>query len=168
MTPMALIRKAGLTLHVICSLGWLGAVLCFLVLAVLALVSPVAITLQSAYVTMDVVARFVILPLCLASLLTGVVQSLIGKWGLVRHYWVLFKLILNVLATFVLLAHMRPIGELAQAAVQGPLAQGSLYALRLQVTLDAAAALVVLVAATVLGVYKPRGVTPFGLRTSQT
>jgi hypothetical protein len=50
---------------------------------------------------------FVLVPLSLASLLTGLVQSLGTPWGLFRHYWVLFKLLINVLATIVLLMYMQ-------------------------------------------------------------
>ena len=48
--------------------------------------------------------NFVIVPLAIASLLTGVVQALATPWGLFRHYWVVIKLFLTVFATLVLLA----------------------------------------------------------------
>jgi hypothetical protein len=166
MTSFA-VRRAGLTLHVLTSLGWFGAVVAFLVLAVVGSVSPLAITVRGAYVSMDALARLVILPLCLASLVTGVVLSLISKWGLVRHYWVMFKLVLNLLSTLVLVGHMQPIAEVARAATLGPLTGDTLSAMRLQITLDAGAATIVLIAATVLAVYKPRGFTPYGWRKSQ-
>ena len=92
------VRKLGLTLHVVASVSWLGAVLGFLALTVPALWSAQAFVVRSAYVSMDVLARFAILPLCVASLITGVIQSLISPWGLLQHYWVAFKLVLNVLS----------------------------------------------------------------------
>ena len=46
------------------------------------------------------------MPLCFASLFSGLVQSLGTEWGLFRHYWVLFKLLINVLPTALLLLHM--------------------------------------------------------------
>ena len=50
---------------------------------------------RAAYPAMELAARFVIVPLAFASLLTGVIQSLGTPWGLFRHYWVLVKLLLT-------------------------------------------------------------------------
>jgi hypothetical protein len=61
---------------------------------------------------------FVIVPFALASLLTGLVQSLGTTWGLCRHYWVVFKLLLNVLATLVLLRYTQTVSYLAGLAAQ--------------------------------------------------
>ncbi len=153
------LRKLGLTAHVTCSVGWLGAVLAFLVLAVLGLTSSNARTVGAHYVAMDSIARLAILPLSLASLLTGVVQSLGTAWGLLRHYWILFKLIINGVASLLLLVHLRPIELLAHAATAGTLSES--HSLKIQVAVDAGAALVALLVATALAVYKPSGVTPF-------
>ena len=161
------VRKLGLTLHVVASMSWLGAVLGFLALTVPALWSAQAFVVRSAYVSMDVLARFAILPLCVASLITGVVQSLISPWGLLQHYWVAFKLVLNVLSTLVLVGHMRPIADLSVAALQGALGRGELSQVRTQIAIDACAAAVVLLLATVLAIYKPRGVTTYGWRKQQ-
>ncbi len=166
MTPA--LRKLGLMLHVIASISWFGAVLGFLSLSVPALWSNQPFAMRAAYVSMDVLARFAILPLCVASLLTGVFQSLISAWGLVQHYWVAFKLVLNVLSTVVLVGHMRPIAELAHAALQGTIGRGDLDQVRVQIAIDACAAAVVLVLATALAIYKPRGMTRYGWRRRQS
>ncbi len=63
--------------------------------------------MRAAYLVMELIGWFVLVPLSLASLLTGLVQALGTKWGLFRHYWVLFKLLITVLATIVLLMYMR-------------------------------------------------------------
>jgi hypothetical protein len=103
-----------------------------------------------------------------ASLLTGVFQSLVSAWGLVQHYWVAFKLALNVLSTVILVGHMRPIAELAHAALQGPIGGGDLGQVRVQIAIDACAAAIVLVLATALAIYKPRGMTGYGWRKQQS
>jgi hypothetical protein len=113
---------------------------------------------------MDVAARYVIVPLCLASLVTGVVQSLGTKWGLFRHYWVLIKLVLTMLTTALLLLHTRVIRQLAEIATRGALSPADHRGLQGQVVFDAGATLIVLVVATTLAVYKPRGMTGFGRR----
>ncbi|QYX76162.1 hypothetical protein [Streptomyces akebiae] len=165
MSPFpARLRKATLTAHVTASLGWLGAVAAFLALAVAGLVSDAPQTVRSSYVAMELVGWFVIVPLAGASLVTGVVQSLGTVWGLLRHYWVIAKLLITVVATVVLLVHMQPVGHLADAAARAALADGELEGMRIQLIADAAAALVVLLAAASLSVFKPRGVTALGRR----
>jgi hypothetical protein len=107
---------------------------------------------------------FVIVPLSLAALLTGLVQSLGTTWGLFRHYWIATKLLLTVLATIILLVHTQPIDRVAAVAAQTTLAIGDLRQLRIQLVGDACAALFVLLVTTTLSVYKPWGMTSYGLR----
>src|SRR5882757_1811341 len=97
MTPS--LRKFTLTAHVISSVGWLGAVAGFLALAIAGLSCQDAQMVRAAYLAMKLTAWFVIVPLAFASLLTGIVQSLGTEWGLFRHYWVLTKLAITLLAT---------------------------------------------------------------------
>jgi hypothetical protein len=151
------VRRFALTAHVTTSVGWLGAVATFLVLALVGLISSEEPTVRGSYVATDVITWAVIVPLALASLLTGVVQSVGTSWGLLRHWWVAVKLVLTVVATALLLLHTQPIGHLgAVAAGGGPFGSG-LDGLRAQLVVDAAAALLVLLSATALAVYKPRG-----------
>ena len=162
MTPR--IRKLALTAHVVSSVGWLGAVVAFLALAVAALTSDDAQLVRGAYLTMEVTGWAVLVPLALASLLTGLVQALGTTWGLFRHYWVLFKLLINVFATLVLLLYTQTLDSFADVAAAA--ASGDdLGTLRSpSPVLHASAALLLLLVATTLAVYKPRGLTPYGQR----
>jgi hypothetical protein len=163
MTPGA--RKLALTAHVTSSVGWLGAIAGFLALAVTGLASQDAQTVRAAYLVMEPIGWFVLVPLALASLLTGLVQSLGTKWGLFRHYWVLFKLLINVFATIVLLLYMQTLDHFAGVAAQTTLSSDDLELLRSpSPVLHAGLALLLLLVATGLAVYKPRGVTPYGQR----
>jgi hypothetical protein len=162
MTPG--VRKLALTAHVVSSVGWLGAVAAFLALAVAGVTSTHAPMVRGAYLAMECTGWFVIVPLSLASLLTGLIQSLGTEWGLLRHYWILVKLVLTVLATLVLLVHMQPIGDVAAVAAERSLSSADLARLRIQLIADAGAALLVLLGATVLSVFKPRGLTRYGRR----
>ena len=99
------VRKAALTLHVASSVGWFGAVLVYLALGVAAVTSDDPALVAAVYVTMVWAAWVVLVPLAVASLVTGVVQSLVSRWGLLRHYWVVVKLVLTTVATVVLLAY---------------------------------------------------------------
>src|SRR5918998_1431109 len=102
--------------HVASSVGWLGAVAAFLGLAVVGLTSDDAETVRGAYLVMEPAAWFVLVPLAIASLLTGVVQAVGTTWGLFRHYWVVFKLLITVVATTVLMVYMETFSFLADVA----------------------------------------------------
>jgi hypothetical protein len=161
-TPAA--RRLALTVHVTASVGCLGAVAAFLALAIAGLATDEARTAAAAYTAMEFIAWSVVLPLIVASLVSGLVQSLGTEWGVFRHYWVVLKLCINVLATVVLLLHMQPIGVMADAVGAATLAAGELRGIRIQLVANAGAALLVLLVATVLSIYKPRGLTPYGSR----
>jgi uncharacterized membrane protein len=158
------LRKCALAAHVTASVGWLGAVAAFLALALAGLYSADPQTVRGSYLAMQVTTLFVVLPLCLAALITGLIQALGTSWGLVRHYWVLAKLMITVLSTALLLLHMRPIAHLAAIAGERPLLDADLRGVRVQLAADAAFAIAALVVATALSVYKPQGMTPYGRR----
>jgi hypothetical protein len=158
------VRKLALTVHVSCSVGWFGAVGVFLVLAATGLASSDTRVEAGMYLAMQVTGWFVIVPLCLASFATGIVQSLGTPWGLLRHYWVIIKLVITVLASAFLLLHMTVVDRLARASSDGSLV--SEHGFRVQIVADAAVALVALMVTTVLATYKPRGTTRYGRRTA--
>ena len=111
---------------------------------------------------MEPAAQLILLPLAYASLVTGVVQSLGTNWGLFRHYWVLFKLLINVVATVILTTYMATFRYMAGVAADP---NADLSAVRnFSPVLHSILALFVLLVATVLAIYKPRGVTPYGWR----
>jgi hypothetical protein len=156
------LRKFALTAHVTSSVGWLGAVLVFLAHAVFGLTSPDAQTVRGVYLVMEPAAWFVLVPFAFASLLTGIVQALGTTWGLLRHYWVLFKLLMAVFVTIVLLIYMETFSFMAGVAAD-PSADLALVR-NPSPMIHAALALVVLLVAVVLAVYKPRGMTRYGWR----
>ena len=120
--------------------------------------------MRAAYLAMDLTYWYVIVPLGLASLLSGLVSSLGSEWGLFRHYWVLVKLLLTIPLTILLLVHTRPVSYMASVGVQRALSGADLGGLRIQLAAYAVAALLVLIAATTLSVYRPRGMTKYGAR----
>lgn len=116
MTPS--LRKFALTPHIASSVGLLGSIAAFLALALAGLTSQDAQLVRAVYLAMDLTARFVILPLAFASLLTGFIQSLGTQWGLFRHYWVLAKLLLTAFATIILMVKMELVGYAARLAAE--------------------------------------------------
>ena len=159
------LRKLALTAHVASSVGWLGAVAATLGLGIAALTSRDSQLVRAAYLALEATGWFVLVPLSLASLLTGVVQSLGTKWGLFRHYWVLFKLVINVVASVVLLMYLQTLGFFADVAARATSSGPDLVVLRSpSVVIHASGALALLLVATILAVYKPRGMTRYGWR----
>ncbi|HEX7167365.1 MAG TPA: hypothetical protein VF230_10335 [Acidimicrobiales bacterium] len=153
------LRKAALTAHVASSVGWLGSVAGFLALAVTGLTSDDVDVIRAMCVAMDVVFRLVIVPLALASFVTGVVQAVGTPWGLFRHYWVAIKLVVTVVAVAVLLQQFGPIGDLARAASADSLTSSTSRTGRTSLVVHAALGIVTLSIPLVLSIYKPRGVT---------
>ncbi|MBC7299306.1 MAG: DUF2269 domain-containing protein, partial [Demequina sp.] len=140
-----------------------GAVVAFLVLAIIGLTSSDVNLVRAIDLVARPMAVWVLIPLSVASLLTGIVQSLGTPWGLVRHYWVLFKLVLNVVATVILLLYTRTVDHYAGIAARPETTLDELRAPTF--VIHAAAAALFLVCAMVLAIYKPRGLTPFGVRS---
>lgn len=165
MTPR--LRKFVLTTHITSSVGWLGAVGGFLTLAIVGLASQDPPTAQGVYPAMTAIGWYVLVPLSLASLLTGLIQSLGTSWGLFQHYWILYKLLINLVATILLLVHVQVAAQITQAAAHTS-TSGDLGRMKIQLVADAGAALLVLLVAVTLSVYKPRGLTRYGWRQQRT
>lgn len=156
------LRKVVLTAHIMTSVGWLGAVVAYLALDVVAVTSRDVQLVRATYLAMELTVTDAIVPLALASVSIGIVNALGTPWGLFRHYWVVVKLLLTSVATTVLLIETQTIGSLAQTAASGADPR------ELPGTLaHSIGGLVVLLTALILSVYKPRGVTPYGWRKQQ-
>jgi hypothetical protein len=156
------LRKFAFTTHVLSSVGWLGAVLVFLAMAIVGLTSQDEATVRGAYLVMAPAAWFVLVPLAHASLLSGIVLSLSTTWGLIRHYWVVWKLLITVFSTVILLVYMGTFRQMAGVAADATV---DLHLVRnASPLLHASLALVLLLVASVLAVYKPLGMTAYGRR----
>lgn len=157
-------RKVALVAHVGCSVGWLGAVLTSLVLAVAGLSTRDTEVMRGAYLLLEVVGWYALIPLGLASLLTGLVQALGTRWGLFRHYWIIAKFAMNLVAVGVLLLYMQTLAYLADLA-SSPAFPADVDRLNgLSPVVHAAAAVALLLTALTLSVLKPRGLTAYGQR----
>ena len=160
MTPA--LRRFTFTTHITSSVGWVGAVISFLALAVIGLTSDDELRVRGAYLVMAPAAWFVLVPLAHASLLSGIALSLGTTWGLFRHYWVVLKLLITVFATVILLIYMGTFRQMAGVAADP--AVDVAVVRNASPIVHAVLALILLLAATVLGVYKPLGMTGYGRR----
>jgi hypothetical protein len=155
-------RKLTLVLHVTSSVGWIGSVAAFLVLAVIGLTSTNDLMIKACYVSMNMIAKLLIVPLSITSFATGIVMSLATPWGLFKHYWVLIKLIITILCVLILLLHMSPISKMAEAVSSSSIRETDMYDIRLQLIVNVIAGIIALLTATVLSIYKPTGLTKYG------
>lgn len=156
------LRRFTFTTHVTSSVGWIGAVLVFLALAAIGLTSQDERTVRGAYLVMAPAAWFVLVPLAHASLLSGIALSLGTPWGLIRHYWVALKLAITLFSTVILLIYMGTFRQMASLAADPVMELGLVR--NPSPVLHASLALMLLTVATVLAIYKPFGLTPYGSR----
>jgi hypothetical protein len=156
------IRKLTLTAHVVSSIGWVGALAVFLAHSIVSVASPDVQLVRTAGIAMALTTWCVILPLSVASLVTGLLQAWGTAWGLLQHYWVVIKLLLTLVATAVLLLKLAPIDALSTAASTVAFSTSDLLELKTSLLVHAAAGLFLLLVATALAVYKPAGLTSRG------
>lgn len=166
MTMRPGLRKLMLAIHLTVSVGWLGAVIAYLALDATVASSHDPQVVRGAWLAMDLVVSSAIVPLALASLLTGLVMSLGTKWGLFRHWWVLISFVLTSVATLVLLSEAGVVRRAAEIAADPATSAEGLLALP-PTLVHSVGGLVVLLLVQVLNVYKPQGLTPYGWRKQQ-
>jgi hypothetical protein len=159
------VRKLVLAVHLSVSVGWVGAAAAYVALGLAATTSWDASTIRSAWVAMEIVGWRVIVPLALATVVTGLVMGLGTRWGLFRHYWVTISLTLTVFATVILLLHMPDVSTLVAEVQQAepaalPTFGGDLF--------HAGIGLGLLLVVLVLNVYKPAGLTRYGWRRQRS
>lgn len=160
------LRKLNLTAHIVFSVSWIGAAFAFLVLSIVGLTSKDWTTVSGAYLSTNLICLYSIIPLSLMALATGLIQSLGTRWGLFRHYWVSVKLVLTTLSVAVLLVHqfaaVAKAAKLVSEGAAGTLSQADLGRVGFVLVRASGLGIVVLLAVTVLSVYKPWGLTPYG------
>ena len=160
MTPR--LRRFALTAHVTFSVGWLGTAASFLALAIAALTSGDMETIRGSYLAMELTGWYVVVPFCLASLITGLVLSFGTPWGLFRHYWVLLKFLITIISVLILFGFTQTLGSLGDLAANATLSMDQLRNLSQSPALHSGGGLLVLLVATILAVYKPWGLTRYG------
>lgn len=159
MTPR--LRKLALTLHISVSVGWLGGVTAYITLAVVARTNQDGQMVRAAYLALEPITWYALVPLAFASLLSGLVMSLGTPWGLFRHYWVIFKLLLTVFATVILIGFTRTLSGMVGVAKDPTISITALREMGAGMS-HAVGAVVVLLVIMFLSVYKPQGMTRYG------
>ena len=161
LTPVA--RKALLSIHIAVSVGWMGAAAAYVALNVPALTADEQAT-RAAYLMMPVVADYALVPLAIATVVTGIALALGTRWGLLQHYWVTVSLAVTLFAAAILVLHLPAIDAMAVAAADP---EGDVFGLGGDL-LHSVGGLVVLSVPLTLNVGKPRGLTRRGWRMQQS
>src|SRR5207249_5547446 len=124
-----------------------------------------------AYLSMNLISRFVVIPMSFGALAIGLLQALGTPWGLFRYYWMVTKFGLAIFATFALLIHQFAVMAVAAKRVSGAAAEtlfsADFSALKTELVRAPSLAILLLLVATSLGVYKPWGLTGYGRRKQQ-
>lgn len=81
-----------------------------------------------------------------------------------RHYSVPLKFLITVIAALILLGFTQTLPLVGELAANRTLSMDELRSLNQSPMLHSAAGLLVLLVTTILAIYKPWGVTPYGLR----
>lgn len=154
-------RRAVLSVHLTVSVGWIGAVIAYLVLGIAAKSTGDSEVVRSAWIAMELVGWYGITPLALASLISGIGMAVGTPWGLLNHYWVTISLALTSFCVVILLLHMRDVTTIADSARTA--SPDQLITLGSDLA-HPAVGLVVLSGVQILNIYKPRGLTRIGQR----
>ncbi|HEY3722204.1 MAG TPA: hypothetical protein VGN59_02470 [Acidimicrobiia bacterium] len=144
-------HKLVLTAHILGSVGWFGIAVFVLFAFVVSEATGDRALATGMLRTIETIP-WLSIPVGAAAVATGVVLSLGTKWGLVRHWWVVAKILIAIV---VIVTDALVISAAAHDHLVHATAPGDLYGPTIAHT-------VVLGAATLLSVLKPRGRTPWG------
>ncbi|MFG2826578.1 DUF2269 domain-containing protein [Streptomyces sp. NPDC048434] len=113
-------RRALLVLHVAVSVSWLGLTVGLLTLSITGYTTGSPDMAGVAYRAMKIFGDWLVLPVALVSLVSGLVLSLRTAWGLARHRWVYVKFWLTLITVLLSVFSLRPgINQLAAEAAAG-------------------------------------------------
>jgi hypothetical protein len=145
-------RKVLLTIHVVTTVSVLGTDLVLLVLGVASLGGADPPTI---YPAAHLVSAWLVAPLAVLALSTGLLLSILTPWGLFKYWWVTIKLAITVLLTSVVLFVLVPRLGAAADTVIGHTPHLLTTAERLPLVIAPAVASTLLALNVVLAIFKP-------------
>jgi hypothetical protein len=142
-------RKLVLTAHVITAVGWLGVDLVLLTFGISGLAGADP---ELVYPAQSYIGRMLFAPLSALVWLIGVVNALVTPWGLVKHWWVLVKLLVTTLMLCLVVFSLYPaLTEAGSLAAELPRRD------RINMVVAPSVSTSLLIFATGLSTYKPWG-----------
>jgi hypothetical protein len=145
-------RKLLLTVHVAASVSVLGADLVLLALGISSVGGADPVTI---YPAARLVGAWLVAPLALIALASGLGLGLLTPWGLFTYWWVTIKLAIVTVLTGAVLFVLVPALGAAADAVTGPTPRLLDAGARLPLLIAPAAASALLAAALALAIFKP-------------
>ncbi|WP_217168407.1 DUF2269 family protein [Streptomyces sp. AC512_CC834] len=153
-------RRVSLVVHVVAAACWLGLTLGLLALGLTAATTASPVTVEASVRCMKLFADWLLLPLALLTLASGLVLALGTPWGLARHRWVFTKFWLTLATTTATVFALRPGVNSAVTAV----AAGESLPDAGDVLFGPVVSLSAYVLMTVISLLKPWGLTRRGRR----
>jgi uncharacterized membrane protein len=146
-------RKLLLVTHLVGAIGFFGSSLAVLVLTAAGANGADA---KTVYPAAQMLTVWLILPLAIVALVTGVTQATLSPWGLTRYWWVAIKLLITVvLAVFIFVTIYPRIASAAGSAL-GHSAQPVTGAERSRILSSWPFVCALLIVNLFLAIYKPR------------
>jgi hypothetical protein len=159
------VRKAVMVLHVVAGIGWMGVDIALLVLLITARTTNDAALVVSGFNAIGMIVPIAVPPLSLGILLTGIILGLGTRWGLVRYWWVLVKLLLSLIMTVLVFASLLPavssIAVLSATTISADAVRASLGMLPTMLLFPPVVSFLMLGVATILSIFKPWQRTPW-------
>lgn len=154
-------RRTLVLLHVLASMSWIGVDLVIGVLSFTGLTTDDPRTMATAYGGLALFAVPLLLVLGLLTLATGALLGLGTRFGLLRYWWVVVKLVISVVLTVLVLVALRPTLDVAavETATVDPTLADRLTDVRFNMIFPPLVSTTALVVAAWLGVFKPSGPT---------
>ncbi|QBD75052.1 hypothetical protein EPA93_03195 [Ktedonosporobacter rubrisoli] len=90
-----------LSAHILCSVAWLGAATCSLILNLAVLFTNDAHLLNAAYIFVGTLDKALLRGGALGAIISGVLLSVFTKWGLFRFYWIIVKEAISLLCMII-------------------------------------------------------------------
>lgn len=146
-------RKVALTAHILSAVGWFGVAVVVVFWVMAASVtddSTLSVALYRAIET----SVWLSIPVGVIAVATGTLLGVKTAFGLIRHWWVAAKI---AIALAVIITDAVLVRRVAHDAIGTGTTPRELYG-------STIAHVVLLALATILAVFKPRGLTPWGRR----
>lgn len=159
-------RKFVLLVHGISALGWLGLNIGNLTLELTGVFTTDPTTQHAVYRVLGLLADTLLIPISLIAFTTGVLLSVGTHWGLLRHWWIVVKFALTLIAVVLiplsLLPGIHDLVDLVDATPADQLVERGGAAV--QLITAGCVSTTMYVTNAVLSVYTPWGRTAYGKR----
>ncbi|MGW1293257.1 DUF2269 domain-containing protein [Streptomyces sp. NPDC002533] len=160
------VRRGLLVAHVAVSVSWLGLTVGLLALGITAFATGDPATVEAATRAMKIFGDWLVIPVALLALVSGLVLALGTPWGLARHRWVWTKFWLTLITTGLSIFSLRPgiNAAAADGAADGTAVGAVVGAVDINLVIAPSVATATYLFITAISILKPWGLTRRGRR----